>query len=680
MLEVFEAQIVESRLDQPIFIESEVAACLFAQHANDVDGLLGHRQINGRVPNHRRGAILGFTHVEQRRCGKRHHERDKVDLGLLASRRHGDLLQLLVVIQIVVVVVIFVVDEIGIQIIQIHVHIATGCRCCSDPHLRTTGWWTFDRLLKRNRRSRLIGHVWQRLQVCLNLLLSQLASTQTALLNTNIPENGIVTHVSHDAPHIEANTRRCQLKLPICGATFRFGATSTMMRAAKESFVQSSARPLACRDYMPLAGAGEEAAKQGLSPLALQLVGSEILKIAASVRALQAQGHAVCNLTVGDFLPKQFPIPPKLQAAVIRAYEQRETNYPPSDGMPTMREAVVELYRRTLGLDYPVESVAIFGGARPAIYGTYRAIVAPGERVIYSTPSWNNNHYVRLADAVAVECETSPDEGFMPTAESLRPLLPGARLLCLNSPLNPTGTVIDKDELRRISELVLDENLRRKRSGERTLYVMYDQVYYALTFGQTQHHTPPELCPEMAAYTVFVDAISKSLCATGLRVGWAVAPPYVMGRMRDILGHVGAWAPRPEQVATAEIFRDPEGLAAFQTQMNAEVEKRLSLLYRGISELGADGLPVRAIPPQGAIYLSVQFNLHGRKLPDGTVISTNEQVRNYLLHAAGMAVVPFQAFGMRQETGWMRLSVGAVSIDDITMLLPRLREALLAVA
>jgi len=431
---------------------------------------------------------------------------------------------------------------------------------------------------------------------------------------------------------------------------------------------------------MPLGANADQAAQRGLSPLALQLVGSEILKIAASVRALQAQGHMICNLTVGDFLPQQFPVPRPLQDAVVQAYERRETNYPPSDGMPAMREAVVELYRRTLGLDYPVESVAIFGGARPAIYGTYRAIVSPGERVIYSTPSWNNNHYVRLADAIPVECDTTPEEGFLPTADRLRPLLPGARMLCLNSPSNPTGTVISEDELRRICELILDENVRRKRAGERTLYLMYDQVYYALTFGAARHFTPPELCPEMAEYTVFVDAISKSLCATGLRVGWAVAPPYLMARMRDILGHVGAWAPRPEQVATAEILRNGEALSAFQNQMIGEVEQRLSLLYEGISALAAEGLPVRAIPPQGAIYLSVQVDLQGRRLPDGTVVSTNEQVRNYLLHAAGMAVVPFQAFGLRAETGWMRLSVGAVSLADVSTLLPRLREALRAVA
>jgi aspartate aminotransferase len=153
-----------------------------------------------------------------------------------------------------------------------------------------------------------------------------------------------------------------------------------------------------------------------------------------------------------------------------------------------------------------------------------------------------------------------------------------------------------------------------------------------------------------------------------------------MSRMRDILGHVGAWAPRPEQIATAAILKDADSLSSFQVAMNREVEQRLSLLYEGIRTLQAAGLPVRAIPPQGAIYLSAQFDLRGRKLPDGTVVTTNEQVRNYLLHAAGMAVVPFQAFGMRAETGWMRLSVGAVSLADITALLPRLREALTAVS
>lgn len=429
---------------------------------------------------------------------------------------------------------------------------------------------------------------------------------------------------------------------------------------------------------MPIGAAGEQAAQAGLSQVALGLVGSEILKIAAAVRALQAKGHKVCNLTVGDFLPSQFPIPQALQSAIARAYERRETNYPPSDGMPSLREAVCEYYRQTLGLDYPMESVVICGGARPAIYGTYRSIIERGDRVIYPTPSWNNNHYIHLCEGVPVECPTRVEDGFMPTAETLVPLFPGARLLCLNSPLNPTGTVLEEAELRRICDAILEENHRRARAGERPLYLLYDQVYYALTFGAVRHYTPPALRPEMAAYTVFVDAISKSLCATGLRVGWAMGPPYLIARMRDVLGHVGAWAPRAEQLAAADMLRDSTAMAEFHKVMKADVKLRLDLLYDSFVRLQQLGLPVRAVPPQGAIYLSVQFALHGSKLPSGEVITQNEQIRGYLLDAAGMAVVPFQAFGMKEESGWFRLSVGAVSPSEINELMPRLERALAA--
>lgn len=460
-----------------------------------------------------------------------------------------------------------------------------------------------------------------------------------------------------------------------------------MMRAMSTS---STSPSLDCALHMPVGPAGEAAAQAGLSTVALGLVGSEILKIAASVRALQAQGHKVCNLTVGDFLPREFPIPAQLEQAIGRAYQKRETNYPPSDGMPQTREAVIDFYRQSLGLSYPIESVVVCGGARPAIYGCYRAVVERGDRVIYPTPSWNNNHYIHLCEGVPVECPTRPEDGFMPTAETLAGLLAaggageGARLLCLNSPLNPTGTVIGEDDLRRICDLVLAENARRRTlpspAQRKPLYVMFDQVYFMLTFGGARHHTPPGLRPEMAAYTLFVDGISKSLCATGLRVGWAVAPPYITARMRDIIGHVGAWAPRPEQLAVAEVLRDPDGMHAFHAQMTAAVRERLNLLYDGIMGIAARhaDLPISAIPPQGAIYLSVRLALHGRRLPDGTPIATNEQIRSYLLQAAGMAVVPFQAFGLNQESGWMRLSVGAVSIEEVHALMPRLEAALLA--
>ncbi|MCK6527259.1 aminotransferase class I/II-fold pyridoxal phosphate-dependent enzyme [Myxococcota bacterium] len=427
---------------------------------------------------------------------------------------------------------------------------------------------------------------------------------------------------------------------------------------------------------MPLGAEGEGAARAGLSQVALGLVGSEILKIAADVRALQAQGRKVCNLTVGDFAPSEFRIPRSLERGIASLLERGETNYPPSDGVLSAREAVADYYARELGLRYPVSSVVIAGGARPVIYATYRAVVDPGERVLYPVPSWNNNHYVFMSRAVPVEVMARPEDDFLPTSDLLRHHLDGVRLLSLNSPLNPTGTALSREALTEISVMVVEENRRRAARGDRPLYVMYDQVYWTLTFGDTRHHTPVELVPEMAAYTVFVDGISKAFAATGLRVGWTVAPPYVAARMRDLLGHVGAWAPRAEQIAAGELLADPEGIAAYHAGMRSEVQARLDALYEGFRAMAEAGLPVRAIPPQGAIYLSARFDLMGRRLPGGALFSTNEQVRQYLLEKAGVAVVPFQAFGRGLDDGWFRLSVGAVSVAGIAEALPRIRAAL----
>ena len=413
------------------------------------------------------------------------------------------------------------------------------------------------------------------------------------------------------------------------------------------------------------------------SSVAGSLVGSEILKIAADVRALAAEGRDICNLTVGDFSPAEFRIPEMLERGIIEALHRGETNYPPSDGIPALREAVRSLYRRELGFTPDLPSVIVTAGSRPGIYATYRALVDPGDRVVYPTPSWNNNHYVHLvgAEGVAVPCDASTR--FMPTRASLERAVRGARLLALCSPLNPTGTALTTNELRDICELVVEENERRG-PGERPLYLMYDQVYWALTFGDVKHVHPIGVLPEVAPYTVYVDGISKSFAATGVRVGWIVAPADGAGPMRGLLGHVGAWAPRAEQSAVASLLTNPEAMHSFWTTMIAGVRARLDALYTGIESMRASGLPVEAVAPQGAIYLSARFDLRGRVAPDGTRLDSDDAVRHYLLRAAGVAIVPFQAFGVTHDTGWFRLSVGAVSPEQIDRMLPRLRAAIAA--
>ena len=428
----------------------------------------------------------------------------------------------------------------------------------------------------------------------------------------------------------------------------------------------------------PAALAGDSGPHPALrvSAMASRLVGSEVLRIAGEIRALVSAGRKVCDLTVGDFSPRQFPIPKRLREGIAAALERGETNYPPSDGMPELRQAVRRLYARELGLEYPVESVLVAGGARPIIYCLYRTIVDPGDRVIYPVPSWNNNHYVHLTGASGQPVFCGPESRFMPTRQQLLPLLPGARLLCLNSPLNPAGTTIESDLLLGICEAVLAENEGRERRGERPLYLMYDHIYWMLTFGETAHITPPRLVAETARYTVFVDGISKAFAATGLRVGFAVGPTDVIARMSAILGHMGAWAPRPEQVATVGLLDDVRGLDEWRRDFRRGIESRLVLLHRGLQALKRLGLPVESVAPQGAIYLTARFHPFGRRTPEGVLLETNEQVRCFLLERAAFAAVPFQAFGAIDEDGWFRLSVGAVGEADIEAALPRLQAAL----
>lgn len=414
---------------------------------------------------------------------------------------------------------------------------------------------------------------------------------------------------------------------------------------------------------------------ESLSANVRGLIGSEILRIAGGIRQMKAEGRSVCDLTVGDFDARQFPIPAAFLEGIKQALDDGHTNYPPSDGVRTLRQAVAEFVAREWGARYPVESVLISSGARPILYAAFQCVLDPGERVVYPVPSWNNNHYAWMSRAEGVVVPTRAEDGFMPTLDQLRPHLATARLISLNSPLNPTGTVIGEAALRAIVEAVVEENERRTRAGERHLFLLHDQVYASLVFGQAHHHMPVTLVPEAAPWVISLDGVSKSFAATGLRVGWVLAAPALVGRMRALIGHIGAWAPRPEQEALARFLRDERAVREFGSVMRARVQQRLAALHEGFQAMRRDGYPVDCIEPQGAIYLSLRLDLVGRSAA-GQRFDGNEAIRRFLLDRAGLAAIPFQAFGLDEESGWFRLSVGAVSMEEIERAFPRLRELL----
>lgn len=412
------------------------------------------------------------------------------------------------------------------------------------------------------------------------------------------------------------------------------------------------------------------------SKLAETLIGSEIVKLAGAVKEKISQGHSIYNYTIGDFDSSQFPIPEVLEQEIIKAYQQRHTTYPIAEGELDLRKAVSGFLKRKGGLEYTPAEILISNGGRPLIYAIFRSIVDKGDKVIYPVPSWNNNHYTHFNEGIHIQIPASRENNFMPTAAQIEPHIKGATLLALCSPLNPTGTVFGKAELEAICDMVLEENSRRG-PDEKKLYIMYDQIYWTLTFGGFEHHNPVTLRPAMKDYTVFVDGISKAFAATGVRVGWTMGPVELLNKIKAINSHIGSWAPMAEQKATAHFLNNSQAVDDYLTHLKSEVSYRLDKLYEGFQQLKSEGFAVDAITPQAAIYLTVQVNLVGQKTTAGNIIKTQEEVTAYLLNEAGLALVPFGYFGADRDSSWYRISVGCCKKEDIEKVMEGLRKALM---
>ncbi|NHA07589.1 aminotransferase class I/II-fold pyridoxal phosphate-dependent enzyme [Mucilaginibacter sp. HC2] len=413
-----------------------------------------------------------------------------------------------------------------------------------------------------------------------------------------------------------------------------------------------------------------------ISVLAQNLRGSEIIKIAGEINELKRQGQNIANLTIGDFDSNIYPIPTELKDGIVAAYNQNQTNYPPADGMLNLRQSVSAFLKKSFNLDYSANNeILISGGSRPLIYSTFLAVVNPGEKVVFPLPSWNNNHYSDLLGADAIMIPTRAENNFMPTADEIRPHLKGAALLALCSPLNPTGTMFDKKDLEEICDLVIAEN-KSRAAGEKPLYLMYDQIYSQLTFGDFQHFDPVTLRPELKDYTIFIDGASKCFASTGVRVGWGFGPAHVIDNMKAIVGHMGAWSPKAEQVAMASFITNDAAVDTYLTAIKAKIQASLNALHEGFQALKAEGFQVDSIQPMGAIYLTLKIDYAGKTTPDGTVLKDSADINFYLIKEAKVALVPFSAFGTGDDVSWFRASVGTITAEDIQQLIPRVKAAL----
>ena len=412
-----------------------------------------------------------------------------------------------------------------------------------------------------------------------------------------------------------------------------------------------------------------------LSYLAETLIGSEIVKLGGEIREKIRQGETIYNFTVGDFDPSIFPIPKELEEEIISAYRNHFTNYPAAEGNLDLRESIAGFIKKYEGLEYNTEEILVSCGGRPLIYSVFRAICDKGDKVIYAVPSWNNNHYAHFVDAEHVVVEANADTNFMPSVESIRPHLQGAVLIALCSPQNPTGTTFSRTELESICDMVLEEN-KRRTADQKKLYVMFDQMYWHLTYGDIVHYDPVSLRPQMKDYTIYIDAISKVFAATGVRVGWSMGPAKIIGKMKAILTHVGGWAPMAEQKAVANYLKQTDKIDQYLADFKEKIESRLQGIYKGLMKLKQAGHPVDAIAPQAAIYLTIKFDLVGKKTASGNVLANQSDVTAYLLNEAKLAIVPFYAFGTDRSSPWYRLSVGTCKVEKIDEMITQLEKGL----
>jgi aspartate aminotransferase len=412
-----------------------------------------------------------------------------------------------------------------------------------------------------------------------------------------------------------------------------------------------------------------------LSHLSETLIGSEIVKLGGEIREKIRQGQRIYNFTVGDFDPAIFPIPKELENEIVEAYREHFTNYPAAEGNLDLREAITSFIKEMEGLDYGPNEILVASGGRPLIYAVFRAICDKGDRIIYALPSWNNNHYTHFVGGQHIEVEAKRENNFMPSADDIRPYVKDATLIALCSPQNPTGTTFRKKELEGICDLVLAEN-KRRGENEKKLYLMYDQMYWHLTYGDIKHYDPVNLRPAMREYTVYIDAISKVFASTGVRVGWSMGPSTVMTKMKAILTHVGAWAPMAEQKAVAKFLFERDAIKKFLTHFKSEIEQRLREIYNGFMQLKSRGYAVDAIAPEAAIYLTIKIDLAGQTTEDGKLLADQSDVTAYLLNEASLAVVPFYAFGASRDSAWYRLSVGTCKKEEINEMISKLGEAL----
>ena len=380
-----------------------------------------------------------------------------------------------------------------------------------------------------------------------------------------------------------------------------------------------------------------------ISSRAAQLTPSLTLTIDSKAKAMKSEGLDVCGFGAGE---PDFDTPEHIKAAAVAALEAGFTKYTPSSGIPELRQAISEKFAADNQIEYRPSQVIVSNGAKHACYNAILATCQPGDEVIIPAPYWvSYPDMVRLAGAEPVIVPTTERNAWKLTAENFEnAMTPRTKMLIINSPCNPTGSVYTREELQAIVEVAAEEDIS----------ILSDEIYEKLVYDDTKHVSIASLSKEAYDLTITVNGFSKSYAMTGWRLGYLGAPEAIAKAVDSIQSHsTSNPCSFAQKGAVAALKGDQQPLA----DMRDEFDMRRNYMFDRISKIPN----ITAVKPLGAFYVLVNISQLGL---------TSQNFADRLLSKANVAVIPGAAFG---DDRTIRLSY-ATSIDVIKKGLDRFQD------
>jgi len=357
---------------------------------------------------------------------------------------------------------------------------------------------------------------------------------------------------------------------------------------------------------------------------------SPTIAVTTKAQELKAAGRDVIGLGAGE---PDFDTPDHIKAAGIRAIEEGKTRYTAVDGIPELKAAICAKFRRDNGLDYAPAQVSVASGGKQILYNALMATLNPGDEVVIPAPYWvSYPDMVLLAGGEPVIAPAGIETGFKLTPEALEAALtPRTRWFIFNSPSNPTGAGYTWDELKGLTDVLMRHP---------HVWVMTDDMYEHLAYGDFQFCTPAQVEPALYDRTLTCNGVSKAYCMTGWRIGYAAGPERLISAMRKIQSQSTSNPCTISQWAAVEALN---GSHDFIAENNAIFTRRRDLVVSMLNEIDGIECPV----PDGAFYVYPSIaGLIGKTSANGAVIEDDEAFATALLEETGVAVVFGAAFGL----------------------------------